>query len=364
MSKIEQIDKNLSTTCAESHGDTVFYDCTRAPFRIYGLYTPGETGMAFLRMPAQTAACVSGGVAELNSHTTGGRIRFRTDSPFITVRAEMYSVSDMSHMPRSGSAGFDLYSAYNGTERFEGIFIPPQDIANVKKYEYRLNTVSPNGKSYPMRDITVNFPLYSGVRELYIGVSNDAHIAPPTEYKYNVPVVYYGSSITQGACASRPGNSYQAMISRELGCDFINLGFSGNARGEDSMTDYIKELSMSAFVYDYDHNAPTVEHLRNTHERMFLSIRDSKPDIPVIMISRPQNPLSDEGKLRREIIETTYQNALSRGDGKVWFIDGEKFFSEYGGSCETVDGCHPNDIGFRYMADSIGAVLRQALETK
>jgi hypothetical protein len=117
------------------------------------------------------------------------------------------------------------------------------------------------------REITINFPLYSSVSALYIGLEENAVVEPSAGYKNKKPMVFYGSSITQGACASRPGNSYANIVSRTLGIDHINLGFSGNAKGEQTMADYIASLDMSVFVYDYDYNAPDPEHLQNTHQK-------------------------------------------------------------------------------------------------
>ena len=112
-----------------------------------------------------------------------------------------------------------------------------------------------------MRSFVINFPLYTDVCELYLGLEESAKVEAAPDYEIKVPVVYYGSSITQGGCASRPGTSYQAIISRRLNCDYVNLGFSGNAKGEPAIAEYIAGLEMSVFVYDYDHNAPNPEHL-------------------------------------------------------------------------------------------------------
>ena len=120
---------------------------------------------------------------------------------------------------------------------------------------------------------TINFPLYQGVNSLYIGLKEGSVIKEAPEYETTAPFVYYGSSITQGGCASRPGSAYQNILSRHLQWDHINLGFSGSCKGEDEMAYYIASLDMSVFVYDYDHNAPTVEHLKNTHEIFFKKIK-------------------------------------------------------------------------------------------
>ncbi len=211
-----------------------------------------------------------------------------------------------------------------------------------------------------MRDITIHFPLYSNVDKLYIGLADGAVIEQPAPYQIRKPIVYYGSSITQGGCASRPGTSYQGFVSREIDADYLNLGFSGNARAEEEMAKYIGSLDMSLFVYDYDHNAPSVEHLKNTHERMFLEIRERHPGLPVVMMSRPKLYLSEEELARLEIIKATYENALARGDNNVYLIDGRELMA-WAGNEGTVDTCHPTDLGFLSMAKALIPVLKGLL---
>ncbi|MBO4983237.1 MAG: hypothetical protein J6D23_04195, partial [Clostridia bacterium] len=176
------------------------------------------------------------------------------------------------------------------------------------------------------------------------------------------PIVYYGHSITQGGCASRPGNSYPSIISRKLNMDFINLGFSGSARGEREMAEYIASLDMELFVYDYDHNAPSWEHLQNTHEAMFKIIRKAHPTLPIIMMtSVSMARFHDNQEKRRQIIYQTYKNALKSGDKNVYFWDGDKEFKPYV-ECGTVEGCHPNDYGFVGIASSLEPLIRKILK--
>lgn len=357
MSQIEQFDPNFKLSQVGGHADVRFYDCRRAPFRIHGLLSSAQAGEGFLRMPADIAAQVSDGVAYLNTNTAGGRVRFRTDSPYVAIRAQLSNIGKMPHFALSGSAGFDLYYREQNQEIYGGTFIPPFDIED--SFEALLELPP----SPAQREITINFPLYSGVKQLQIGVSQDAFVQPAADYAQNRPVVYYGSSITQGGCASRPGNAYQSIISRRLCLDFINLGFSGNAKGESAMAEYIAGLSMSAFVYDYDHNAPDVEHLQRTHEPMFWKIRAAQPDVPIIMVSRPKPLLNEEEIRRRAVIRSTYEHALAQGDRNAYFIDGSQLL-RYGGDSGTVDNCHPNDLGFMCMAEGIGNMLKEALKKK
>ena len=292
MVKISDIDSNFAVKTKSEKADLHFYDVSDEPFKIYGIFKENDR---FTRLPGSVADSVSDGVLYLSTNTAGGRVRFKTDSPYVALYTELDKPGKMPHFPYTGSMGFDLYDC----EIYKGTFIPP--LPDAKNTFESIIEFSER----KMRDITVNFPLYSDVKKLYIGLSNDASLKAPREYKKTQPIVYYGSSITQGGCASRPGNSYQAIISRKFDCDFINLGFSGSALGEKEISKYIQGLDMSIFVYDYDHNAPTVEHLSNTHERMFKEIRSAHPNMPIIIMSRPKYYLNAEEKERLEIIKNT-----------------------------------------------------------
>lgn len=349
MSDISNIDSNFKIETKIKQSDIKFYDVNQPFFRIHGVvYEAGK----FRRLPESVAASVSPGVHALHAHTAGGRVRFRTDSSYIAINVKMPSIGKMPHFALTGSAGFDMY-IYENTEKYIATFMPPFSMQ--KGYESIFNF----GDS-KMRDITINFPLYSEVSQLYIGLRETAEVCAPRQYKIQKPVVYYGSSITQGGCASRPGNSYESIISRRFDCDYINLGFSGNAKAEDSIAEYISKLDMSVFVYDYDHNAPSVQHLENTHEKMFKVIRAANPNLPIVIMSRPKYYLADDEVVRYEVIKSTYDNARKIGDNNVYFVDGRTLMN-LAGNEGTVDNCHPNDLGFTSMARSLETILMKIL---
>ena len=344
---IGKIDKNFAIKSKIDKPDVVFYDAGNAPFRIYGIT---HDGTCYRRLPESVAATVSNRVHTLSGHTAGGRVRFATDSPYVAIRAAMPLVSRMGHFALSGSAGFDLYA----DGEYVKTFVPPFRIEN--GYE---GVIDLGGSK--MRQITIHFPLYSAVSALEIGLAADASVAAPALYRYEKPVVFYGSSITQGGCASRPGNCYTAILSRKLDCDHLNLGFSGSGKAEQEIAGYIATLPMSVFVYDYDHNAPDLAHLEATHERMFKTIREANPDLPILILSRPKYRLSQVEIQRLAIIRKTYENALAAGDARVWFVEGPALMAmaENEG---TVDGTHPNDLGFASMACALTPILNDLLQ--
>lgn len=339
--------------------DVAFYDCRQRPFTGYGLYDYCGEG-PFRRMPQAVADAVSPGVSELSRHTAGGRVRFQTDSQYLVLRALLADGAWMGHMAFLGSCGFAVYVEQGGVPLFYRSFIPSAECdAGVRE---RLEGVV----TFPdrqMRDITVYFPLYCGVRQLWLGLQEGAALAESRRYRYETPVLYYGSSITQGGCASRPGNSYEGFISRRLDCDYINLGFSGGGKGEIAMAEYLAGLQASVFVMDYDHNAPDAAYLTETHGRLYRTYRGKNPDVPIIIVSRPDFTSDASGAERRAVIRRTYDEARRQGDQNVYFLDGERLFDGPDGTAAdcTVDGTHPNDLGFFRMAEKIGAAVERCL---
>lgn len=355
MKRIEEIDLNMAVTTCLNDPEVEWLDPHDAPFVLNGFAEPQPKGEPFRRLPKDVAEATNEGVASLALNTAGGRVRFKTDSPYVAVHAEMANICRMDHMAFTGIYGFDLYQHIDENEVYIGTFRP--SVAMEHGFESKLML---HGEG--MKEITINFPLYNGVDRLFIGVKEGSEIAAPRQYAHPVPVVYYGSSITQGGCASRPGNSYQAMITRMLDCDHINLGFSGSARAEETIVNYMAGLTMSVFVCDYDHNAPTVEHLKKTHLPLYRAIRKAQPELPIILITKPDHQFEAETEERRKIILNTYNTAIAEGDTHIAFIDGATLFEgEMADSC-TVDTCHPNDLGFYRMSRKIGAVVKEMLK--
>lgn len=347
--KISEIDKNLKVESSIQKDDIVWLSPKDSPFVIYNA-SETERDMGYHRMPDAIAKKVNSGVAALNFHSAGIRVRFKTNSPYIAIKSRQYAMQTMPHIAKTGQSGFDLYDE----QGFVAAFVPPYGVS--EGYESLKDT---HGGEHTY---TINFPLYDIVEELYIGLSKDAILLPPDDYKHPKPVLFYGSSITQGGCASRPGNCYQSLISRSLDTDYINLGFSGSAKAEEIMAQYLATLNVSVFVYDYDWNAESLEELKEHHYPFYKKYRELRPTTPIVFVTRPDFSIYDESSARRDLIKQNYEKAKSEGDNNVYFIDGETLFAgEHRDSC-TVDGCHPNDLGFFRMSQVIGAVLKDILK--
>ncbi len=353
---LAKIDPNFSLDSSLERDDIVWFNIRNAPFEFYGLYEPKNEG-AFIRMPRDIAEVVSPGVRGLNYNTAGGRVRFSTDSPFVAIKTKQ-GFNHSPHMTHAMQSGFDLYRNTAEKTTFVCAFIPP--VEAVGGFEQLRDVEISEG----MTNYTLNFPLYGGASEVYIGIKEGSHIGEGAKYRPIKPIVYYGSSITQGGCASRPGNSYQAIISAWNNVDYINMGFSGNCKAEVPMAEYLRELDMSIFVCDYDHNAQSVEYLRDTHRRLYDIFREKQPTTPYIMISKPDawTRNAADADRRRSVIMDTFSYARAKGDKNVYFIDGRCLFGSDNRDNCTIDGCHPNDLGFYRMAENIGVVISEILD--
>ena len=361
MNDISKIDPNMRVETKLALEDVKFYDVREDPFEVYGLYNYKKEPV-FKRLPDEIGLNVNHGVSHLYLDTAGGRVRFSTDSQYVAIKALVPSIYQTRTMSLISCAAFDIYvdDPVTGESRYRKCIGPTFESTDSFEGVLHFNTRQ-------LRYFTVCFPSYNHVDTLYIGLQQDATVGEGMKYKDIPPIVYYGSSITQGACACRPGNIYENIICRQLGIDYINLGFSGNGKAEDTIVDYMCTLPMSIFVSDYDHNAPNAEYLRNTHLKMYQKIRAAHPDIPYIMLSKPDYDnlqKLEENIDRLNVVCDTYRYAYEHGDRNVYYIDGSSIFrGPYEDMC-TVEGTHPNDLGFALMADAIGATIRRSFTQK
>ena len=320
-----------------------FYDILQEPFKLFGLIrNNGE----LCRMPEADAKKVSENVLKYHAYTTGGRLAFRTNSQKVTLSVKYKDVLRTENIPLIGTAGFDLYC----NDRYIGNFMPPIDLVDQYDSTKDLGTTD-------FKNLLIYFPLYSSVESVQIGLDDDAAVEAYDPYGEGDPIVYYGPSYTHGGCASRPANTYQAMISRNTGLDYFNMGMDGSAFGEPAIAEYIATMKMRMFVMDYDANSPSAEHLAQTHENFFKIIREKHPNVPVIFMTRPSFKESVAAVERRNVIYQTYINARHAGDLNVYFTDGASYFRSVDRDACTVDGVHPNDLGYYLIASHITSVI-------
>lgn len=319
--------------------------------KVYGMYWFEEDKPVIRRLPARLKDTFREAVWNLAQCTAGGRIRFRTDSQHISIRAKVSDNVVMNHITRIGQSGFDCY--------VDGYFmgsVSPDD-HGVISADW---TVAADTK---LRSIELSMPLYKAVTIESVGIDDGAAITDPTPYRVAKPVVYYGTSITQGGCASTPGTTYQSFVSRWLDADFVNLGFSGNGFGEPELAAVVSEIDASCFVMDFWANVGAAEY----GERLpgFVGpIRENHPDTPIIVISpfffaRDTVDPTLHDTQRRDA-EAFVKEQQKQGDKHIYLFDGHKMISRE----ETfglVDGVHGNSLGFYLMAKGFAPFLKRVL---
>ncbi len=345
--KLEKIDKNFIEH-REKNDDTIEYELPCPFFEVYGVFYDKEQ-KRFLRMDYSVAGKVSEAVQYLVGWTSGGRIRFCTNAKKIEITVKTRGLNRMAHMTLLGSCGLSLLEETEKGERLRCCFMP--------RFEDYSGFHASGNLSGEWKEYILYMPLYNDVEHLMISLNKEAELREPKRYREEKPILYYGSSITEGGCASRPDTSYSATIAKWNHIDFVNLGFSGNARGEIEMAEYLAGQRCSLFVCDYDHNSPSVEHLEATHYRLYETFRKVQKDTPILFLTKPDVRSYALYKKFRNVIYATYKKAKEKGDNNVYFLDGKSYYNEKDWDICSVDGCHPNDLGFYKMAKKIYAKM-------
>ena len=322
------------------------------PLKVFGI--PNfEERKVLQRLPEEVLQQVPT-LAFLGKRPMGARLCFRTDAPSFTVRMELETLTVDVGMSIYACQSANVFVGERNNAHFLGLVSP-------KNYT-ELTCQATFTKGEGLEDVTIFLPRNEILKNIEIDLPDGAKVEAPTPYTYEKPILFYGSSITEGGCCCNVSNGYNAILSRRLGFDYYNFGFSGSARGELPIADYIASLDISVFVLDYDYNAPTVEHLKNTHYPFYKRIREQKSDLPILMMTRPHARYTEEEKAHRAVIRATYERALQEGDRNVYFLDGETFFAGEDAELCLVDGIHPNDLGFYRMALAIEPTLKAILK--
>ncbi len=321
-------------------------------FTINGLPWFNEDKPVLRRLPARLKDTFRPPVWGLAQSPSGGRIRFKTDSKIVGIVAQSPNNSMMHHMTIIGESGFDLYS----DGEYIGSAWPERTNSIVKEWSL--------GRERKLRDITIYLPLYKGVTVQEIVLEKGAKLEAPGTFALPKPVVYYGSSITQGGCASNPGTSCQAYVSRWLNVDFVNLGFSGNGMGEPAVAQAISEIDAACFVLDYWGN-PKPDVYKQTMPGFVDILRKKYPTTPIIICS----PYYTTGETtggggdsveKRKIASEFVAARKQAGDQNIYYVNGLEMLSREQAD-GLVDGGHANSLGFYFNAKGLEPYLREVL---
>ena len=321
----------------------------------------------FDRLPARAKESVRAAVWGLSKQSAGLCVRFVTDATVIHARWTLSSSRlAMNHMPATGVSGLDLYASTrtvgepDGKLRWLAVGRPSAKENSVKLV---------SGISTGKREYMLYLPLYNGIESVEIGVPKNVKIWKPAARKSGLkPVVFYGTSSTQGGCASRPGMVHTGILGRWLDAPVINLGFSGNGRMEAEVATLMAELDASVFVIDCLPNIsagdvasrtePLVQILRKTHTSTPIVLVEDRSytDSFLIESKRKRNLTS------RAALKAVFDRLKSGGDANLYYIPGEDLI---GGDGEgTVDSSHPTDLGFVRQSEAFLRVLRPILRAR
>jgi hypothetical protein len=321
---------------------------------VHGLPWFSEDTPVLSRLPARLKETFRPPVWSLAQHPSGGRIRFRTDSTTVGIVAQNPGFSNMHHMPSVGENGFDIYVGRD----YVGSAWPDKDGQIVKTWSV--------GGNRKLRDITIYLPLYKPVTIQSLNLDPDARIEPARPYAVTKPVVYYGSSITQGGCASNPGGSCQAILERKLNADFVNLGFSGSGLGEPAVAEAIRELDASCVVLDFWGN-PSADQYATALPIFVDRLRQKRPEVPLLVTSPFYFPaeetdpaVAQSQSAKRKFARDFVASRRKKGDRRIIFVDGLKMLNRDQAS-GLVDGVHCNSLGFYFNAQGVEPFLRKAL---
>lgn len=360
---IKKVDSNFLNN--EAKEDILFIDPKISDLvKIYGLYWFNED-KRYHRLSKKLDNILpklEGSVDVLAGNSSGGIVAFYSNTNVLKIKVKLSFKFHMGHMPYTGQAGFDLY--IGNTYQDMKFYRTSNFDFNKNEYEFTFfnhPSLNDNNKLY-----VLNFPLYATVEEILIGVNPNCNIAPCLDlFTKEDKIVFYGTSITQGGCASRPGMSYTQILSRMLGIECLNYGFSGNGKGHIEIAEALSEIKkVKMFVLDYEANA-TFDRLKATLDNFVKCLREKYPTVPIVIISKIMMYLEfhDDDYVKNEKKIRSYQKnyVKNSNDENLYYIDGAKVLGKNNISEKTVDGCHPTDYGFISMAEYLYPIIKKIL---
>ena len=310
----------------------------------------------FDRLPSSAEAKVTPAVWTLSRDSAGMMVRFKTDAEAISVHYQLSKPGlGMPHMPATGVSGVDLY-ARDTDGKWKWVQVTKPATQEVKAEIIK-------GLAPGYREYAAYLPLYNGVEFLKIGVPKGCKfegLAPREK-----PIVFYGTSITHGACASRPGMVHTAIIGRHLDLPVVNLGFSGNGRMDAAVGEYLVQIDAAAYVIDCLPNMSPPDVTAKCIP-LVQQIRAAKPATPIILVEdrRYTNDWITPAKhdfhtKNHAALKAAYDELIASGTRGLSYIHGDHLYGDDADG--ATDGSHANDLGFMRQAEIFEPVLRQAL---
>lgn len=308
---------------------------------------------SFFRLPQSLKNKVREPVWQLSKNSAGLSVDFATNSSRIVVKWHLLNNFHMNHMAGTGIRGLDLYCRVKNHWQYVKTAIP-RDSSNQQLLIENM--------SLEMRTFRLYLPLYDGIKNLAIGIDSSALIKKPALLS-GKPLIFYGTSITQGGCASRPGMAYTNIISRKLNRECINLGFSGNGRMENPISEYIASIDAAIIIIDCLPNMTADSVAEKTAELIYI-IRKQQPTTPIVFIENLvyESAYFDSTQMeliyyKNKILKTEIIKMQSKGFENIYLIESDNLLGQDHEG--TVDGVHLTDLGFMRFSDNLIKKLRE-----
>ena len=349
----------LTTLTAQKDNDLAWHDVQEWGIEGRG-WSGKELATYFDRLPASAKGKVRPPVWSLSLHSAGMAVRFQTDATSIHVDYKLRRPNlSMSHMPATGVSGADLYAKdEKGTWRWVSVTRPSAQIVKTRL----VDGLRPGSREY-----MIYFPLYNGLEYFKIGVSKEAMFEGLAPRKQK-PILFYGTSITHGACASRPGMPHPAIIGRRMDMPVINLGFSGNGRMEKEVGEYLAQLDPAVYVLDCLPNM-SAQMVTERAVPLVKQLRAARPDTPIVLVEDRTYTNSwilasknDRNVTSRIAFKKAYETLLKDGVKNLYYVEGEPLLGDDNEG--ATDGSHPSDLGFMRQANVLEPVIRKAIRMK
>ena len=341
--------------CQEENCNNILYSCDFNNIKYYGEESFLLEGTfihdslkenRYDRLPASYKEIVREPVWDLSKHSSGLSIRFLSNSSVITAKWEVLNNFSMDHMPDTGIKGVDLYFKDNDEWQYINTGVPVGFNNEYKLVENMENE---------LREYKLFLPLYDGIKNIEIGVDSLSYVKKPMSNEKK-PIVFYGTSITQGACASRPGMAHTNIISRQLDRNVINFGFSGNGRMEESIANLISDSNPIFYVIECMPNMYPPDLVSSNTIPLINTIRAKDSDTPIILVDLFTSPLTalDKNAIRgtsemNNALKTQYDKMINNGYNNIIYLETQ---SALGNDFEgTVDAVHFTDLGFIRYSD-------------
>lgn len=318
-----------------------------------------DTKAPFDRFPAKAEKTARPPVWNLSRNSTGLCVRFVTAAPAVHARWTVTGKNlAMPHMPATGVSGLDLYVRTPAGWRW---------VANGRPTDQTTTAQLASGLAPGPKEFLLYLPLYNGVSAVEVGVPGGATVAKadPRPADRRAPVVFYGTSITQGGCASRPGMVHTAILGRRFDRPVINLGFSGNGTLDPDIAALLGELDAAVYVLDCLPNLTAAQVAERTVP-FVKALRAARPTTPILLVedrtyanAAVLPALARRNADSRAANRKAFDELVAAGDRNLHYLRGDNLIGADGEG--TVDGSHPTDLGFQRQADEFAAALEPLL---